>query len=132
MAPGYIIGKTFSFRGGISLARPWPNSSSYGDRPASWPGLATIVQRAQALTNASGAALALIRSSGQEIECCVRTGRAAPPLGKSTLAEGSLAALCIASGQQLWCHDTETDARMRGSGIFDLGIRSLVFTPIVQ
>lgn len=122
------------------MAGPWPNSSSYRDRPVPRPGLATIVQRAQALTGASGAALALIRNSrreigqeiGREIECCVRSGRTAPPLGRSALAAESLVAVCIASGLQLWCHDVETDHRMRGAALFDPGIRSLVFTPIAQ
>src|SRR5262249_4850340 len=110
----------------------WPNSPSYRDRPAPRPGLTTIVQRAQALTNASGAALALIRKGGEEIECCVRSGRTAPPLGKSPLASDSLAALCISSGQQLWCHDVTADPRMRGAAVFDPAIRALVFTPITK
>ena len=122
----------FSLTGRCFLARPWPNSPSYRDRPAARPGLTTIVQRAQALASASGAAIALTRREGEEIECCVRSGRTAPPLGKSILAQDSLAALCIRSGQQLWCHDVETDPRMRGAALFDPSIRSLVFTPLSQ
>src|SRR5262245_29606187 len=67
----------FSLKGRCFLARPAPNSPSYRDRPAPRPGLTTIVQRAQALTNASGAALAFTRKNGEEIECCVRSGRTA-------------------------------------------------------
>src|SRR5262245_42543710 len=97
LSTGYGSGQyyrqtVFSLTGRCFLARPWPNSPSYRDRPAPRPGLTTIVQRAQALTNASGAALALIRKGGKEIECCVRSGRTAPPLGKSPLASDSLAA----------------------------------------
>jgi len=88
------------------------------------------VERARALTGASGAALALATEHPEEIECCMRSGLAAPPLGRSRLHEGSLTAHCLRSGQGLLCEDTETDPRTASTAIVEQGIRCLVLTPI--
>src|SRR5262249_28552348 len=61
---------------------------------------------------------------------CVRSGWTAPPLGRSLLQEDSLTAHCMRSGQRLLCDDAEKDPRVAGTALVDLGVRSLVLTPI--
>jgi hypothetical protein len=92
--------------------------------------LTAIVERAQALTGASGAALALATENPDEIECYARSGRVAPPLGRSPLEAGSLTAYCLRSGQRIFCENAEADPRTASTAIVELGIRSLVLTPI--
>ena len=111
------------------MASSWPNSPG---RRAERPGLTAIVRQAQAFTKASGTAIALATSHPGEIECCVRCGRTAPPLGKSVLQPNSLTAHCLRSGQRLLCDHAETDPRVAATAVVELGVRSLVLTPIKQ
>lgn len=92
--------------------------------------LAVIAQRAQAFTNASGAAIALGEGDSEEIVCRARSGPAAPEVGTQLRVEGSFTGLCIQSGKELRCDDTETDTRIDTAAIRSLGIRSMVVTPI--
>lgn len=92
--------------------------------------LSAIADRVLEFTNASGAAIALTSNKSGEIECCARSGTTAPEIGTSVLAENSLTALCIRSGKQLLCDNVESDPRVRGAAALDLGVRSLVITPI--
>src|SRR5215472_50464 len=112
-----------------NLASTWPNSPDSGQR-ASRPGLTAILRKAQTLTRATGAAIALATNRAGEIECCVRSGWTAPPLGRSLLQEDSLTAHCMRSGERLLCDAAETDPRVAGTALIDLGVRSLVLTPI--
>jgi TonB family protein len=101
-------------------------------RPRSSPSdeLAVIAQRAQAFTNASGAAIALSEGVEDEIICRARSGSSAPDIGASLRVEGSFTGLCIQSGKELRCDDAETDTRVDTAAIRALGIRSMVVTPI--
>jgi hypothetical protein len=92
--------------------------------------LPAILRKAQTLTKATGAAIALATNRAGEIECCVRNGWTAPPLGRSLLQEDSLTSHCMRSGQRLLCDDAEMDPRVAGTALVDLGVRSLVLTPI--
>ena len=92
--------------------------------------LAVIAQRAQAFTNASGAAIALSEGVEDEIVCRARSGSSAPDIGASLRVEGSFTGLCIQSGKELRCDDAETDTRVDTGAIRALGIRSMVVTPI--
>jgi TonB family protein len=107
-------------------------SDSAKQRPRSSPGdeLAVIAQRAQAFTNASGAAIALSEGSEDEIVCRARSGASAPDIGASLRVEGSFTGLCIQTGKELRCDDAETDTRVDTGAIRALGIRSMVVTPI--
>jgi hypothetical protein len=111
------------------VATTWPDSPDPGQR-APRPGLTAILRKAQTLTKATGVAIALATNRAGEIECCVRSGWTAPPLGRSVLEEDSLTAHCMRSGQRLLCEDAETDPRVAGTALVDLGVRSLVLTPI--
>jgi len=92
--------------------------------------LAVIAQRAQAFTNASGTAIALAEGSTDEIICRARSGSSAPDVGTALRVEGSFTGLCIQSGKELRCDDTETDTRVDTAATRALGIRSMVVTPI--
>jgi TonB family protein len=92
--------------------------------------LAVIAQRAQAFTNASGAAIAISEGNTDEIVCQARSGSSAPDVGISLRVEGTFTGLCIQSGKELRCDDAETDTRVDTVAIRALGIRSMVVTPI--
>jgi len=141
---GFIIDQPYK-RNSIIRAEPSIDISSAGvvlarlqsnvvNREASGAraGLTAIVERAHAITSASGAALALATNHAQEIECCARSGHTAPPLGRSLLVEDSLTALCLRRGQRLLCDDVEADPRVRSTALLELGVRSLVLTPVRQ
>lgn len=112
-----------------TVATLWPNSPDSGQR-APRPGLTAILRKAQTLTKATGAAIALATNRAAEIECCVRIGWTAPPLGRTLLEEDSLTAHCMRSGQRLLCDNAETDPGVAATALVDLGVRSLVLTPI--
>ncbi|HEY6350023.1 MAG TPA: TonB family protein [Candidatus Angelobacter sp.] len=90
--------------------------------------LAVVVQRAQAFTNASGAAIAI--GNSEELVCRARSGSSAPDVGTAMRVEGSFTGLCIQTGKELRCDDAETDTRVDTAALRSLGIRSLVVTPI--
>jgi TonB family protein len=94
--------------------------------------LAVIVQRAQAFTNASGAAIAVGEGNTDEIVCRARSGSSAPDVGTALRVEGSFTGVCIQSGKELRCDDAETDTRVDTAAIRALGIRSMVITPIKE
>lgn len=90
--------------------------------------LAVVVQRAQAFTNATGAAIAI--GTSEELVCRARSGSSAPDVGTSLRVEGSFTGICIQTGKELRCDDAETDTRVDTTAIRALGIRSMVVTPI--
>jgi TonB family protein len=90
--------------------------------------LAVVAQRAQAFTNASGAAIAI--GNSEELVCRARSGSSAPDVGTAMRVEGSFTGLCIQTGKELRCDDAETDTRVDTAALRSLGIRSLVVTPI--
>lgn len=92
--------------------------------------LAIIAQRAQAFTNASGAAIALSEGVQDEIVCKARSGSSSPEVGAVLRVEGSFTGLCIQTGRELRCDDTETDTRVDTLAVRALGIRSMVITPV--
>src|SRR5512132_2175904 len=60
------------------------------------PGINIIAERAQSLTGATGAAIALRK--GGEIVCRARTGRTAPDLGVHLQTDTGLSADCVRTG----------------------------------
>ena len=61
------------------------------------PGIHIIAERAQSLTGATGAAIAL--RAGNEIVCRARTGRTAPDLGVHLQTDSGLSAECVRTGE---------------------------------
>ena len=92
------------------------------------PAISAITERAQHLTGATGAAIAL--RSGDEIVCRARTGRTAPDLGMRLQTEGGISAEAVRSGEIMLCHDAERNPRVDIASCQRLGVRSILVSPL--
>lgn len=92
------------------------------------PGITIIAERAQTLTGASGAAIAL--QTGNEIVCKARAGRTAPDLGVRLQTDSGLSAECVRTGEILLCHDAEKNPRVDLASCRRLGARSILVAPL--
>jgi putative methionine-R-sulfoxide reductase with GAF domain len=92
------------------------------------PGISIIAEKAQALTGATGAAIALRK--GDEIICRARTGRTAPDLGVRLQTDRGLSAECVRTGEVLLCNDAETNPRVDMASCNRLGVRSILVAPL--
>jgi GAF domain-containing protein len=92
------------------------------------PGISIIAERAQSLTGATGAAIAL--RNGNEIVCRARTGRTAPDLGVRLQTNTGLSAECVRKGEVLLCHDAETNPQVDVASCRRLGARSILVAPL--
>jgi GAF domain-containing protein len=92
------------------------------------PGISIIAEKAQSLTGATGAAIALRK--GNEIVCRARTGRTAPDLGVHLQTDTGLSADCVRTGEVLLCHDAESNPRVDLASSRRLGVRSILVAPL--
>ena len=92
------------------------------------PAISAITERAQHLTGATGAAIAL--RSGDEIVCRARTGRTAPDLGVRLQTESGISAEAVRSGEIMLCHDAERNPRVDLASCRRLGVRSILVSPL--
>lgn len=92
------------------------------------PTISLIAERAQAITAATGAALALRR--GKEIVCRARAGRTAPDLGVRLQTDMGISAECVRTGEVLVCGDAESDAHVDRATCRRLGVRSILVAPL--
>jgi hypothetical protein len=92
------------------------------------PAINIIAERAQALTGATGSAIAL--RSGSEIVCRARTGRTAPDLGVRLQTDTGISAQCVRTGQVVLCNDTEENSHVDLSTCRHLGVRSILAAPL--
>jgi GAF domain-containing protein len=92
------------------------------------PGIDIIAERAQTLTGATGAAIAL--QTGDEIICRARSGRTAPDLGVRLQTDTGLSAECVRTGEILLCHDAERNPRVDLASSRRLGARSILVAPL--
>src|SRR5882672_2455882 len=92
------------------------------------PGISIIAEKAQALTGATGAAIALRR--GSEIVCRARTGRTAPDIGCRLQTDRGLSADCVRTGEVVLCPDTEFNPRVDLATCRHLGVRSILVAPL--
>lgn len=92
------------------------------------PGISIIAEKAQALTGATGAAIALRK--GDEIICRARTGRTAPNLGVRLQTDRGLSAECVRTGEVLLCNDAESNPRVDMESCRRLGVRSILVAPL--
>lgn len=90
--------------------------------------LAAIAEAAQALTDASGAALA-IQCDGAII-CRARSGDTAPALGARLSVDSGISGECLRTGQVLRCDDTEKDILVDPEVCRLLGLRSIAVVPL--
>ena len=92
------------------------------------PAINVIAERAQALTGATGAAIAL--RHGNEIVCRARTGRTAPDLGVRLQTDSGISADCVRTGEVVLCHDAERNPRVDLASCRRLGVRSILVAPL--
>jgi GAF domain-containing protein len=92
------------------------------------PGISVIAEKAQAMTRASGAAIALRR--GNEIICRARTGHTAPDIGCRLQTDRGLSADCVRTGEVVLCPDTEYNPRVDLATCRHLGVRSILVAPL--
>src|SRR5258705_9842664 len=72
--------------------------------------LQLLVERAQYITGASGAAIALRQS--ETMICCASSGASAPELGAHLQIDSGLSAESVKTRQVLHCDDAENDPRV--------------------
>jgi GAF domain-containing protein len=92
------------------------------------PAISVIAERAQALTGASGAAIAL--RHGSEIVCRARAGRTAPDLGVRLQTDSGISADCVRTGEVVLCHDAEQNPKVDLAACRRLGVRSILAAPL--
>jgi hypothetical protein len=94
--------------------------------------LQLLAERAQYITGASGAAIALRRSHHNDMLCRASAGTNAPELGALLSTESGLSGESVRTRSPLRCNDTERDPRVNRDGCRELGIASVVVMPVVR
>lgn len=92
--------------------------------------LQLLAERAQYITGASGAAIALIEESG--MICRASAGPSAPALGAEVQVKSSLTGESVRTRQVLRCDDAETDPRVNRESCRALGIKSVMVVPLIR
>ncbi|MGH9546273.1 MAG: GAF domain-containing protein [Terriglobales bacterium] len=92
--------------------------------------LQLLAERAQYITGASGAAIAL--REGETMVCCASSGPSAPELGAHLQTDSGLSAESVRTRQILRCDDAENDPRVNRDSCRAFGIASVVVMPLVR
>jgi len=87
-----------------------------------------VAEAAQALTSASGAALAILHQGA--FICRARSGQTAPPLGAQLSVDSGISGECLRTGSSLRCNDTENDQRVDPDVCRQMGLRSIAVVPV--
>lgn len=94
--------------------------------------LQLLADRAQYITGATGAAIALRRNGKNDMLCRASTGSNAPELGALLSTEFGLSGESVRTRQALRCDDAERDVRVNREVCRQLGIASVVVMPVVN
>jgi len=94
--------------------------------------LQLLADRAQYITGANGAAIALRRDGKKDMLCRASTGSNAPELGALLSTEFGLSGESVRTRQALRCDDAERDVRVNREVCHQLGIASVVVMPVVN
>jgi hypothetical protein len=92
--------------------------------------LRLLTERAQYITGASGAAIAL--RVGEEMICRASSGPSAPELGAHLQMNSGLSGESVRTRQILRCDNAETDPRVNQESCRILGIASVVVMPLMR
>src|SRR6266851_6561512 len=92
--------------------------------------LQLLAERAQYITGASGAAIAL--REGENMVCRASAGPSAPELGAHLQVDSGLSGESIRTQQILRCDNAETDARVNWESCRALGIVSIMVMPLLR
>jgi TonB family protein len=90
--------------------------------------LNSIVQAAQLVTYADGAAIAMRRD--HLVVCQARSGDMAPELGSELDADSHISGHCLQTGGTLRCQDTNNDPRVDAEFCRSVGLRSVAVVPV--
>jgi GAF domain len=94
--------------------------------------LQLLADRAQYITGASGAAIALRRAERNDMICRASTGVNAPELGAVLSTEIGLSGESVRTRRPQRCNDAQNDPRVNREGCQRLGIASVVVMPIMS
>ena len=94
--------------------------------------LQLLAERAQYITRATGAAIALRRGERNDMQCRASAGSNAPELGALLSMEYGLSGESVRTRQLLRCDDALRDQRVNSDLCKELGISSVVVLPIVS
>ncbi|MHB8217639.1 MAG: GAF domain-containing protein [Candidatus Sulfotelmatobacter sp.] len=94
--------------------------------------LQLLAERAQYITGATGAMIALRRAEHNDMLCRASTGSNAPELGALLSMEHGFSGESVRTRQALRCDDAERDQRVNREGCRQLGIASVVVMPVVS
>src|SRR4030088_3468283 len=94
--------------------------------------LQLLAERAQYITEASGAAIALRRNAQNDMLCRASAGSNAPELGTILSTEFGLSGESVRTRLALRCDDADRDPRVNREGCRQLGIASVAVLPIVS
>jgi GAF domain-containing protein len=94
--------------------------------------LQLLADRAQYITGASGAAIALRRNGRDDMLCRASSGTNAPELGALLSTEFGLSGESVRTRQLLRCDDAERDARVNRDVCQQMGIASVLVMPVVN
>lgn len=92
--------------------------------------LQLLAERAQYITGASGAAIALLDDS--EMICRASAGPSAPVLGAEVQMKSGLTGESVRTRQVLRCDNAETDSRVNRESCRALGIKSVMVVPLIR
>ena len=92
--------------------------------------LQLLAERAQYITGASGAAIAL--RQGENMVCCASAGPSAPDMGTYLQIDSGLSAESVRTRKVLHCDDAENDPRVNRESCRAFGIASVVVMPLVR
>ncbi len=92
--------------------------------------LQLLTERAQYITGASGAAIAL--RDGEELICRARAGPSAPEVGAQLQVSSGLTGESVRTREILRCNDAATDPRVNRESCRALGIASVMVMPLLQ
>ena len=94
--------------------------------------LQLLADRAQYITGASGAAIALRRDGRDDMLCRASVGSNAPELGALLSTEFGLSGESVRTRQLLRCDDAERDVRVNREVCRQMGIASVLVMPVVN
>lgn len=94
--------------------------------------LQLLADRAQYITGATGAAIALRRDGRNDMLCRASAGSNAPQLGALLSAEFGLSGESVRTRRLLRCDDAERDSRVNREVCRQLGIASVLVMPVVN
>ncbi len=111
-------------------AEAQPSHGSHFPQISLEPAIGVITERAQMLTRATGAAIAL--RNGNEIICRARAGRTAPDLGVRLQTDSGISAQCLRRGEVVLCNDAQDNPLVDAGSCRRLGVRSILAAPLRQ